>query len=503
MNDQDFSQSRPTGALPQLTVLEGRYRVERRLGQGGMGAVYLAYDERLDIQCAIKEMSTALLKTDAEREHARLAFHEEAKLLARLSHPNLPRVSDHFSSAGKEYLVMEFVPGETLAQVLQRNPPPWPMRDVLAVAKPLTEVLHYLHTRTPAIIFRDLKPANVMRTPDGEIKLIDFGIARLFKPGQARDTQAFGTIGYCAPEQYGEGQTDARSDVYALAVLLHQLVSGHNPVSQPFNVPAAMRINPAVPEQFSAVLETAMSSDPSARFVSMQAFWRALSQAAESRAPSQPFVAAPSPTLNYPQVQGMARPQSGYHPPTPPQPFVGYGQGPATPQQPFYGPNPPTPPRPLTNPQGPPTPQQPFGYGPSQPTAQRPVSYQPSTLPQMNYSQNPMVAPANYQVPPYDPRLSGPIAESTGLAKTARLLGLIPMCAVIGALLFVDAAPAASNAIAVLALLTVLAGLIVDIVALSARRTHETLKGRKHAVIGLLSSIVTLVLACIVMGIVN
>lgn len=197
-------------------------------------------------------------------------------MLAGLAHPNLPRVIDSFVEDGRSYLVMEFVPGETLHAYTQRMGLPRPLPEVLGWARQLCDVLSYLHGREPPVIFRDLKPANVMLTPDGSLKLIDFGIARLFKPGQSRDTQAFGTVGYSAPEQYGRGQTDARSDIYSLCVLLHHLLTGYDPANAPFRLPPAAQLNPALPAALSDVLAQGMHNDPGQRYASIEAFRNAL-----------------------------------------------------------------------------------------------------------------------------------------------------------------------------------------------------------------------------------
>lgn len=267
----------PTGALPQQTVLQDRYVITQKLGQGGMGAVYHASDRRLStVSWAIKEMSESAITGPLELQQARDAFRREAEMLAALSHPNLPRVTDHFEQDGKAYLVMEFVPGETLLSFVQRTGLPQPLSRVQEWARQLVDVLEYLHSQTPPIIFRDLKPANIMLTPQGQLKLIDFGIARLFKPGQAKDTQAFGTIGYSAPEQYGRGQTDARADVYSLGVLLHQLLTGYDPTTTPFRLPPAHQLNPQIPAHISAALASATDGDPARRFVGVRAFYAAL-----------------------------------------------------------------------------------------------------------------------------------------------------------------------------------------------------------------------------------
>jgi serine/threonine-protein kinase len=266
------------GAQSQvLRVLQGRYELTKKLGQGGMGAVYLASDRRLStVRWAVKEMSDEAITSSLERQQAGDAFRQEAELLASLSHPNLPRVTDHFQEGGKNYLVMEFVPGETLMAYGQRLGLPRPLPEVLGWAGQLCDVLGYLHGQRPPVIFRDLKPANVMRSPEGQLKLIDFGIARLFKPGQSRDTQAFGTMGYSAPEQYGRGQTDARSDVYSLGVMLHQLLTGFDPAAAPFRLPPANQINPAIPADVAAALARATHNDPDQRFAGMAELRQAL-----------------------------------------------------------------------------------------------------------------------------------------------------------------------------------------------------------------------------------
>ncbi|MDQ2995721.1 MAG: serine/threonine protein kinase [Chloroflexota bacterium] len=252
-------------------------------------------------------MSQSALSGPLERQQARDAFRHEAEMLAALNHPNLPRVTDHFEQEGKAYLVMEYVPGETLLSFLMREGLPQPQARVFEWTRQLCEALEYLHSQIPPIIFRDLKPANIMLTPNGKVKLIDFGIARLFKPGQARDTQAFGTIGYSSPEQYGKGQTDARSDVYALGVLLHQLLTGYDPTSSPFRLPPAGQVNPNLPQQLSDTISAATDSDPNQRFASIAAFRGALfgmNGQARTQVDSQPFQQSQAANMSY------ARPNS-------------------------------------------------------------------------------------------------------------------------------------------------------------------------------------------------
>ena len=188
-------------------------------------------------------------------------FRREAQLLRRLRHPNLPPVSDEFAIGDRNYLVMEYVPGSTLQQMLDRGEGPFPESRVVAWANQLCDVLDYLHRQQPPIIFRDLKPANIMIDREGTVKLIDFGIARLFTPGKSRDTTTLGTPGYAAPEQYGKGQTDARSDLYALGATLPFLLTARDPADEPFKFPPARRLNPAVPAELEAVVARAVATN--------------------------------------------------------------------------------------------------------------------------------------------------------------------------------------------------------------------------------------------------
>lgn len=225
-----------TGMLGQQHLLRRRFLVLEQAGKGGFGAVYKAADTQFGNRLvAVKEMSQNSLDAQ-ELIAATQAFKHEAMLLANLTHPNLPRIYDHFSEGGRWYLVMDFIEGETLESLLQRlGSKLLPVTQVLDIAIQLCSVLDYLHTRQPPIIFRDLKPANVMLTPADHVYLIDFGIARLFKPGQARDTTALGSTGYASPEQYGKSQTTPRADIYSLGATLHQLLSGYDPSNSPFS----------------------------------------------------------------------------------------------------------------------------------------------------------------------------------------------------------------------------------------------------------------------------
>jgi tetratricopeptide (TPR) repeat protein/predicted Ser/Thr protein kinase len=266
-----------TGSLPEQTLLIGRYQLVSRIGQGGMGAVYKASDTRLDDRLvAIKEMSKAGLPA-ARMEEAEASFEREARLLGKLLHPNLPRIHDHFTENDRSYLVMDFIDGETLEDYLNRTGRrPFPVEQVLDWAEQLCDVLSYLHNHQPPIVFRDLKPANVMISESGHIFLIDFGIARIFKPGQSHDTVALGSPGYAAPEQYGKAQSTPRSDLYSLGALIHCLLTGDDPSERPFFFRSASQANPAVPHTLDALLHRMLEMDAERRPVSAQEVLQAL-----------------------------------------------------------------------------------------------------------------------------------------------------------------------------------------------------------------------------------
>ena len=217
-----------TGSLAPQSLLQGRYIIIETVGEGGMGSVYKAIDmQEKNRLVAVKEMSLSHYQSPAKLREAEELFHQEAEILSNLSHPNLPRVYDFFNESGRSYLVMDFIEGETLDDHLYSlGHTRMPIERTLDIALQLCSVVEYLHTRQPPIVFRDLKPANVMLTPSGHIYLIDFGIARHFKPGQEKDTMALGSSGYAPPEQYGKSQTTTRADIYSLGAILHQMISG-------------------------------------------------------------------------------------------------------------------------------------------------------------------------------------------------------------------------------------------------------------------------------------
>jgi serine/threonine protein kinase len=221
--------------LPPHALFRNRYFIMSKVGAGGFCSVYKATDiQSGDRLVAIKEVSLLGLHPQAMLE-ATTTFQREVSVLSQLDHPHLPRVYEDFQTPGHWYLVMDFIAGETLEQYQSKAPNRGLLlSEVLDIGLQLCTVLDYLHSQHPPIVFRDLKPANIMRTPSGQLYLIDFGIARYFKPGQAKDTVALGSLGYAAPEQYGKAQTTPRADIYSLGAVLHQLLTTRDPSEAPF-----------------------------------------------------------------------------------------------------------------------------------------------------------------------------------------------------------------------------------------------------------------------------
>ncbi len=268
-----------TGKTEDESLLNGRYRILTQVGTGGFGAVYKARDTLAAGQgtaiIAIKQVNLRGLNPQ-EIIEATDGFHREVLLLSNLEHVNLPQIYDSFTDSEHWYLVMDFIEGETLEQYLRHTTPgsspattrTLPLDEVFSIALQLCHVLHYLHTRQPPIIFRDLKPANVMRAPEGNLYLIDFGIARQFKPGQAKDTMPFGSPGYAAPEQYGKAQTTPQSDLYSLGALLHQVLSGEDPAETPFRFAPLRLYGTAGLAELEALIMRMVDMDPGKRSAS-------------------------------------------------------------------------------------------------------------------------------------------------------------------------------------------------------------------------------------------
>ena len=276
--------------LTPETVLQGRYRIVRQLGQGGMGAVYESVDQRLDTTVALKET----LFTD---ERLSKQFEREARLLARLHHPALPRVSDHFSEAEGQFLVMQYIPGDDLSEMMARKRGPFPVAQVLTWADQLLDALDYLHTQDPQIVHRDIKPQNLKITARGQIILLDFGLAK----GQAGDisrittsASIFGyTPNYAPLEQIQALGTDTRSDLYSLGATLYHLMTGVKPPDaltraaaivngQPDPLLRASEVNSEIAPELDHVLAKAMAQNREQRYATAAEMRKALHEADEA-----------------------------------------------------------------------------------------------------------------------------------------------------------------------------------------------------------------------------
>lgn len=254
--------------LPVGIVLARRYRVLAELGEGGMGSVYKVEDTaHRGSVFALKELLDDSTASPDDVAWAKKRFDDEIALMRRLTHPRIPSFVESFYEDGRRYFVMEYIPGDTLEQRLERTHGPLPERDVLRWVMGICDVLTYLHGQRPPIIVRDLKPGNIMVTPGGDARLIDFGIARTYKPGQRSNTENLGTMTYASPEHLGKTQTDPRSDIYSLGATMYHLLTGHEPT--PLQTPAvgALRqLQPGISAATEDVVIRAMQIDPLRRF---------------------------------------------------------------------------------------------------------------------------------------------------------------------------------------------------------------------------------------------
>src|SRR5438128_10943625 len=274
--------------LSPETILQGRYRIIRQLGQGGMGAVYEALDQRLDTTVALKETLFA-------EERLRKQFEREARLLARLHHQALPRVSDHFSEGDGKFLVMQYVAGDDLSAMLVQRNGPFPQEDVMRWADQLCDALDYLHTQDPHVIHRDIKPQNLKLTARGQIVLLDFGLAKGSAGQMSVVTSSASIFGYTpnyAPLEQVQGLgTDARSDIYSLAATLYHLMTNVKPPDALSRAAAivngqidplspANRVAPRVSPSVASVLSKGMSQNRAERYTSAEEVREALGAAA-------------------------------------------------------------------------------------------------------------------------------------------------------------------------------------------------------------------------------
>ena len=247
------------------SLVDGKYRILRVVGKGGMSVVYQAVNEKANKIWAIKEVRKDGVQN---YEVVKQNLIVETELLKRFNHPNLPSIIDVIDGDGSVLIVMDYIEGNSLNQALETSGAQ-SQDDVIEWSKQLCDVLGYLHSRKPPIIYRDMKPANVMLKPDGNVSLIDFGTAREFKSSSVEDTTCLGTQGYAAPEQYGgHGQTDARTDIYCLGATMYHLVTGHNPSTPPYEMYPIRQWNPMLSSGLEEIILKCTQRNPNDRYQS-------------------------------------------------------------------------------------------------------------------------------------------------------------------------------------------------------------------------------------------
>src|SRR5947209_5778197 len=258
------------GALHPGSLLADRYRILSEIGQGGFATVYKAQDLDRRKVVAIKQISLSQLSPQ-EMIEVTDSYNREIMYLSKLRHEHLPLIYDHFTDPENWYVVMDYIEGETLDELLTKiRHGRFPVAKVLAIGIALCKVLQYLHTRSPAIIFRDVKPANIMMNREGRLYLIDFGIARQYRPEQAKDTGPLGSPGYAAPEQYGKAQTTVQTDIYGLGATLQTLLTGKDPLEIAVSGEKQWRkIKRRIPRRLRPLLEQMLERDASKRPQSM------------------------------------------------------------------------------------------------------------------------------------------------------------------------------------------------------------------------------------------
>lgn len=247
------------------SVIDGKYKILNVVGKGGMSVVYLAMNERANKQWAIKEVRKDGMQSFEVVKQNLVA---ETDLLKKLNHPHLPSIIDVIDCDDTFLIVMDYIEGNPLSKALETSGAQ-NQDDVIEWAKQLCDVLGYLHSRKPPIIYRDMKPSNVMLKPDGNVMLIDFGTAREFKYSSVADTTCLGTQGYAAPEQFGgHGQTDARTDIYCLGATMYHLVTGHNPATPPYEMYPIRQWNPMLSSGLEEIILKCTQRNPEDRYQS-------------------------------------------------------------------------------------------------------------------------------------------------------------------------------------------------------------------------------------------
>jgi len=269
-------------------VLNNIYRVVNLLGKGSMGNVYLVERIEDDKKFVVKELN---FSQEAGLDHstAKEIFHREAEFMAKINHHGVPKMYGVFSQDGKNYLTMDYIEGKTLEEIINSSDLPLKEEDAIKWTIELAAILDYLHNSFhQPIVYRDLKPANIIIKPDGKTVLVDFGIARYYNPDKENDTFSYGSPGYAAPEQYkGRGRSTPQTDIFALGVILFQMLTKYDPSLKPLTFPSMKSINPAVSEKLEIIVKRSIELEPLKRYISVQEFKETLEKYAHIRVPTK------------------------------------------------------------------------------------------------------------------------------------------------------------------------------------------------------------------------
>ena len=271
-----FSLSESEGdkmALETGTILNNIYRVVRLLGSGAMGNVYLVERTDDDRRFVVKELIFSE-SCGIDADTAKEIFFREAEFMVKFNHPGLPKTYGIFTEKELYYLTMDYIEGKTLEEILNGSEKPLTEEKAIKYTVELCEILDYLHNGfNVPVVYRDLKPSNIIITPDDRVKLVDFGIARLYNPDKNTDTFSYGSPGYAAPEQYrGRGQSSPQSDVYGLGVILFQMVTLYDPSVKPFTFPSMKTLNSSVKPGLEEIIRHAIEMEPLKRYISVKDF---------------------------------------------------------------------------------------------------------------------------------------------------------------------------------------------------------------------------------------
>ena len=246
-------------------VIDGQYEILKEIGHGGMSTVYLAMDKRLNKQWAVKE-----IKKEGSNKNKQVVLNSllvEAELMKKLDHPSLPRIVSIINDEQTICIIMDYIEGETLEKILKEYGAQ-PQDIVIEWAMQLCDVLSYLHRQNPPIIYRDMKPANIMLKPEGNLKVFDFGVAREYKEKSLADTTILGTKGFAPPEQFGSRQTDARSDIYALGMTMHNLLTGVDPRTPGYEYVSIRQYRPELSDSLEYIIDKCTAIDANNRYQS-------------------------------------------------------------------------------------------------------------------------------------------------------------------------------------------------------------------------------------------